>query len=187
MTGLIVYYLASASAMLFYGIGMNRVLSLNENYSSLWISFFKGLMTAASTAAVGYLVSSWLLVPYGLTELYPFFTVIIFIIFMMFVEIFIGVGLKAANGEFVIPFLSVLLGMNEGFSIGSAVVITCCCVTSFYIMQIIFYSVGERVKFYEAERSLNLFCVLLISLAAIILALCGWNSSWLNLAMGGLN
>lgn len=185
MLELIFYYIAFASAMLFYGIGINRTVSLHEDYSSLSLAFFKGLITSSSTTAVSYLVISWLLTQNGLEELYPVVVIMIYIIFLLFVEIFVGVGIRASGAEFTIPLLSVLLGLNEGISIGRAVVITCCCISSFYIMIGIFYAVGERVKFYRNEKSMYLFCVLLVSLAAIILALCGWNASWISLALGG--
>ncbi|MBR0032651.1 MAG: hypothetical protein IJP61_10255 [Treponema sp.] len=187
MIGLIFYYIASASAILFYGIGINRTVSLHEDYSSLRISFFKGLMTAASTTAVSYIVNSWLFSPTGLEEVFPVIVILIYIIFLLFVEIFVGIGIRPAGTEFAIPLLSVILGINEGITIGHAVVITCCCLCSFYIMLAIFHSVVERVKFYRNEQSMYIFCMLLLSLAAIILALCGWNASWINLILGGLN
>lgn len=187
MIGLIFYYIASASAMLFYGIGINRTISLREDYSALRISFFKGLSTSASTCAVSYLVVAWLFSTTGLEELFPIVVILIYIIFLLFVEIFVGIGIRPAGAEFSIPLLSVILGINEGVTIGHAVVITCCCVSSFYIMLVIFHSVVGRVKFYRNEQSMYIFCMLLLSLAAIILALCGWNASWINYALGGLN
>ena len=187
MIGLIFYYIASASAMLFYGIGINRTISLHEDYSALKLSFFKGLTTSSSTCAVSYLVISWLFSETGLEELFPVVVIMIYIIFLLFVEIFVGIGIRPAGAEFAIPLLAVFLGINEGVSIGHAVVITCCSICSFYIMLAIFHSVVERVKIYRNEQSLYIFCMLLISLAAIILALCGWNESWVNFMIGGLN
>ena len=164
MLGLILYYIVSASAMLFYGIGINRTISLNEDYSSLSLAFFKGLLTSSSTCAVSYLVITWLLTSCGLEELFPIVVILVYIIFLLLVEIFVGIGIRKSGAEFAIPLLSVILGLNESLTIAHAVVITCCCICSFYTMLI-----------------------LLISLSVIVLAFCAWNASWINLALGGLN
>lgn len=187
MIGLVFHYIAFASAMLFYGIGMSRTVSLREDYSAFTISFFKGLTTAASTCAVSHLVVSWLLCGTGLEELFPVVVVMVYIVFLLLVEIFVGVGVRAAGTEFAIPLLSALLGVNEGVTIARAVAIACCCVCSFSIMMAMFRSVVERARACRGERGMRIFCALLLSLAAVILALCGWNVSWVNFAFGGLN
>ncbi len=177
--GTILYYIASSSAILFYGIGINRTISINDNFYDSLLSCFKALVTGASVTAVSYLVSMWILIPVHLAEIYPLLTVVIFLIFTTLSEIFIGIGLGSAQTEFTIPLLSIFLGINEGTSIGFAVIITCTCIISFYLLVIVFHVVKERISFYASDSGLKKYAVLLICLAAIVIAICGCNTSWL--------
>ncbi|MDY2843885.1 MAG: hypothetical protein SOT81_07890 [Treponema sp.] len=183
--GTILYYIATSSAVLFYGIGINRTISIKDNFSDSLISCFKALMTGASTTALTYLISMWLLVPVHLAEIYPILAVVLFLIFTTLSEIFIGIGLDNTPTEFTIPLLSVFLGINEGLSIGLAVIITCTCIVSFYLLVIIFHSVKERISFYTTDSGLKTYAVLLICLAAAIIAISGCNNTWLSMIFGG--
>ncbi len=183
--GTILYYLATSSAVLFYGIGINRTISIKDTFSDSLISCFKALMTGASTAALTYLITMWLLVPVHLAEIYPVLAIVLFLIFTTLSEIFIGIGLSNTPTEFTIPLLSVFLGVNEGLSIGIAVIITCTCIISYYLLVIIFHSVKERISFYTAGSGLKTYCVLLICLAAAVIAIFGCGNSWLSLVIGG--
>lgn len=182
---LILYYIASSSAVLFYGIGINRTVSIKGSFSDNFVSCFKALLAGASTSAMTYLVSMWLLVPVHLSELYPLVVIIFFLIFTTFSEIFIGIGLSNAPTEFTIPLLSVILGVNEGITIGHAVIITCACIVSFYLFVIVFHSMKERICFYTTDSGLRIYSILLLCLAAAVIAISGCNSSWFTLVLGG--
>lgn len=181
---LILYYIASSSAVLFYGIGINRTVSIEGNFSDNFVLCFKSLASGASATALTYLVSMWLLIPVHLAELYPLVAVVFFLIFTTLSEIFIGIGLNNTPTELTIPLLSVLLGINEGTSLGLAVIITCSCIISFYLLVIIFHAVKERIYFYTTDGGLKTYAVLLLCLAAIAIAIFGCNSSWFSLVLG---
>lgn len=181
----ILYYLASSSAVLFYGIGINRTISINDDLSESLISCFKSLTTGISTAALSYLIVIWLLVPADLSELAPLVAILFFIIFTSLSEIFIGIGISKTPTEFSITLLSIFLGLNEGISLGYSVLITSVCIISFYFLVIIFHSVTERINFYTNRNSLKIYAILLLCLACAIIAICGSNSSWLILSLGG--
>ncbi|MBQ8014243.1 MAG: hypothetical protein IJ257_07630 [Treponema sp.] len=185
MVQVIVYYLLSASAVLFYGIGINKSVSHAGAFSESALTCVKSLFAASSTTAVSYLLNSWLLIPTQLCELFPFIATLLFILFTTLTEIFVGVGVRQSPVEFSIPLLSVFLGLNEGIGIGSAVVISCICIISFYCMVIIFSCVRERINFYSNEGGLKTYCVLLLCLAVLMTAICGINISWFNLYLGG--
>lgn len=185
MFSVIIYYLLSASAVLFYGIGINKSISHDSNFSSAFLTCIKSVFSASSTAAVSYLLVNWLLVDIQLEELFPFITTLVYILFATLVEIFIGVGIRQSPVDFSIPLLSVFLGLNEGLGIGSAVVIACTCIISFYCMVIIFHCVRERISFYTVEGGLKTYCVLLLCLAVLMTAISGINISWINLYLGG--
>ncbi|MCR4821577.1 MAG: hypothetical protein K5873_01740 [Treponema sp.] len=185
MFSIIVYYIFSASAVLFYGIGINKTISHSDSFSSSVLTCVKSLFAASSTTAVSYLLCKWLLLPTQLTELYPFIATLLFILFSTLTEIFVGVGLRQSAVEFSIPLLSVFLGLNEGINLGYAVVISCLGIISFYCMVIIFHCVRDRISFYTEEGGLKTYCVLLICLAVLMTAICGINVSWLNILLGG--
>ncbi|MBR4374258.1 MAG: hypothetical protein IKO57_01475 [Treponema sp.] len=181
MIAAILYYIISSSAILFYGIGISRTINLKDDFSLLFLSCVKALFTTASTTSVSYLICYWLLVPIHISELYPFVTVILFLFFSIFIEIFIGIGIKKSPAEFSITILSSILALNEGLSIGHAVIIACSCIISFYLLICIFHSIRVRVSFYTNPAGIKIYPVLLLSLAASILAIFGWNISWFNI------
>ncbi len=181
MIAAIIYYIASSSAILFYGIGIGRTISLRDDMSLIFLSCMKSLSTSASTVAVSYLICYWLLVKVGLAELYPFVTALVFMFFSILIEIFIGIGIRKSPAEFSITLLSSILAMNEGVSIAHSVVIVCACVVSFYLLMVVFHSIRDRVGFYTNPAGVKIYPVLLFSLAAAILAIFGWNISWFNM------
>lgn len=181
---LILYYIIVSSAVLFYGIGINRTVSISGSVSDNFVSCFKALATASSTSAMTFLVTSWLLLPVHLAELFPLVAIIFFLIFTTLSEIFIGFGLDNTPTEFTIPLLSVFLGVNEGVSIGYAVVITCSCIISWYLLVIVFHAAKERVCFYTNDKGLKTYAVLLLCLAIIMVAISGCASSFLSFILG---
>lgn len=185
MGATIVYYFLSASAVLFYGIGINKSISYADSFSSSVLTCIKSLCATSASTAVTYLFVNWLLVPVGLSELYPFFATLIFILFTTLTEIFVGVGIRQSPMDFSIPLLSVILGIGEGISLGTAVVIACTSILSFYSMAIVFHCVRERASFYTDEGGLKMYCVLLLCLALIMIAISGFNVSWFNLYLSG--
>lgn len=184
MISLIIYYLLSSSAVLFYGVGLNKTISHSESFATSLLTCIKSLFSACSTVAVSYLLNNWLLIPSHLLEIYPFIATLIFILFSTLTEIFIGVGIRTAPVDFTIPLLSVLLALNEGITLGSAVMIAFLCIISFYTMVAIFHCVKQRVSFYTVEGGLKTYCVLILCLAFVMLAICGFNVSWFIIYLG---
>lgn len=185
MIATLVYYLFSASAVLFYGIGINKSISHSDTFSSTFLTCIKSLGSASSATAVTYLLVNWLLVPVQLSDLFPFIATLVFILFTVLTEIFVGVGIRQSPIDFSIPLLSVFLGISEGISLGLSVVIACTSILSFYCMVLIFHCVRERVSFYTADRGLKTYCVLLLCLALIMISITGFNVSWFNMYLGG--
>ena len=181
----ILYYLLSASAVLFYGIGVNKTISHADSLSSSVLTCFKSLFSAGCATAISYLLVQWILVPADLSELFPFVATLIFVLFSTVTEILMSLGVKQSPSDFSIPLLSVFLALSEGCGIGYAVLISTTSILSFYAMVIIFHTVKERIGFYSNEGELKTYCVLLLCLAFIMIAICGFNVSWFNLYLGG--
>ena len=181
----ILYYFISSSAVLYYGIGINKTISHADSFSTSTLTCVKSLFAAGSTTAISYLLVQWLLIPVQLSELFPFIATLVFVLFTTITEIFIGIGVRESPIDFSIPLLAVLLGLNEGTSIGYSVLISCVCILSFYSMVLIFHCVKERIGFYSKEGGIKTYCVLLLCLAVIMIAIGGFNVSWFNLYLDG--
>ena len=185
MISTFLFYTVVASSVLFYGIGINRTVFIQKRLPGIVMTCFKALFSSAATTMLSYMLSNAILVPLHLEELFPLMTLFIFILFSQLVEIFVGIGLNKVSAEFVIPLLSSILGLRESFSIGSAVLISCSSIISFYLLTGIFYAVQDRVSFYTTKKGLNMYYVLLLCLAILIITITGLNASWLYVSLEG--
>ena len=175
----IFYYIASASAVLFYGIGIARTFSVRNELSLEILSFVKALSISTSTVALSYLVSRWLLSPAWLFELFPFITTLIFLAITILIEIFLDVGIKKSPSEFSVTLLTCIISMNESLSVAHAVIIACSCMISFCLFFVLFHSIRGRASFFSDPTGIKIYPTLLLSLAILTLALCGVNATWI--------
>ena len=74
----ILYYFVYASAVLLYGVGLDRVVVLSPKPSHGVLACLKMLLSVSASSAISYLINCYLLVPVHLTELAPFFAVLVF-------------------------------------------------------------------------------------------------------------
>ena len=129
----ILYYFVYASAVLLYGVGLDRVVVLSPKPSHGVLACLKMLLSVSASSAISYLINCYLLVPVHLTELAPFFAVLVFVLIAVFIEIIIRISAKNSVAECCVSFLCVLLGLTEGSSIASCVIISCVAVVIFYL------------------------------------------------------
>lgn len=176
----IVYYAFSASAFLLYGIGLHNLISAGSGgYGNLVLTGTKSLITVATTTTVSYLIVNALFVPVRLAELYPLVAVIVFVLFSAVIEVFVTIGLQNSATEFGVPLLCVLLALNEASSVGVAVIIAVSCVAAFYLLCGIVFALRNRFSLFAPVQGLRVYCLLLVSLAVILIALGAFNVSWL--------
>lgn len=181
MINTILFYLFSSSALLFYGIGANRTLINSESFSSRFVSFIKCLIVAAGTSSLSFILNKVLLIPMGMVELYPFIAIVLFIIISLIVEILSSIGVRSTVSEFSVPFLSVLIALNEGITYAETVVISLIGVVVFYFMNIILWCLRGRIEVHYPDAGLKTISILMLSFAVIVIAVYGYNVSWLNL------
>ncbi len=181
MLNTILFYLFSSSALLFYGIGANRTLMDSDSFSNRLVSFFKSCVVAAGTVSLSFIINKVLLIPLGLIEMYPFISIVLFIIISLFVEIFSSIGVRSTVTEFSVPFLSVLIALNEGITYAESMVISLTGVIVFYFMNIILWCLRGRIEVHYPDAGLKTISILLLSFAVIVIAVYGYNVSWFNL------
>jgi len=180
MLSTILFYLFSCSSILVYGIGVNRLLSLDDRLSSIIISFIKAVVIGIGTSVLTFVMTDIFLLPLDLAELYPFVAVLLFTLISFIVEIFISIGIKNSASEFAVPLLSILLGVNEGTNIFEVMVITVFSIGIFYILYAVIFCLRGRISVHTPDAGLKNYSILILSLGVIIIALYGWNASWLN-------
>lgn len=176
----IMYYFMYTSAVLIYGIGINRTTVVCQKPENILLYFVKMLITVSTSTALVFLLTKSLLVPVGICELYPFITVLVFSAISVFIESLIRITSKTTAAEFAVSLLCVLLAVNEGSSIGQSVIISCICTVSFYFFVPILYSIRKRIEIAHPAGDFENASLIMISVAIVMLALIVWNISWLN-------
>ncbi len=175
------YYLIYSSVVLVYGIGIERAGALSKKQNRLFIKAIKMLICVTSTTSLSYLFVKGLLVPAGYADLYPFFTILIFISISVFVETIIRITSKVSANEFGTSLLFIFISLSEGLSLADSVLISCICVLSLFATIPIIYSIHYRLDLNAFKKESDKTSYVLISLAIIMLILLFWNNTWLNM------
>ncbi len=180
MISSMVYYIFYSSAVLFYGIGLNRSAVACVDMKGQFMKGIKSLFTVTSSAVLSYLVCKSLLVPYSLSELYPFVCALIYISISVFYESIVRITSRNSSAEFSISLLSILLSVNEGTSLLRVTIISLSCVLSFYLFVPILHAIFRRIEAGERAKDFSESALVFLSMAVILLALFAWNVSWFN-------
>ncbi len=181
MISSILYYILYSSVFLVYGMGLNRLITLHESFGSLMLTCAKTLISATCTVSLAYLIIRYILVPVQLAELYPFIVVSIYVCISIVIEVFASIGINDSISELTIPLVSIILAVNEAHGLTHILVVVSACIVSFYVLELMIYSVRLRAESYASRSGIGIYTVLLVSLAVIVIALCSWNISWLTL------
>jgi Na+-translocating ferredoxin:NAD+ oxidoreductase RnfA subunit len=174
------YYLFYCSIVLLYGIGLNHATAAAKKPSLWLLHFTKAIITVPVTTVLSWLFIKVILTPCRLSELYPLVCILIFIAVSVFSEIFIRITTGKSTAEFTVSFLSVLLSINEGSSLFFAFIISLFCVLSFYLLLPFIYALNKRIEVTGAISDFKKNILILLSLAAVMIILDGWNVSWLS-------
>ncbi|MCF0241887.1 MAG: hypothetical protein HUK25_04570, partial [Treponema sp.] len=129
------YYSFLCSAVLFFGIGLNR--SIQVTTGSLRVNFkvfFKSLISILGTSIFTFLITQYVLLPLKLEEMFPVIALFIFLCLNSFIEALVRITAKTSTSEFSISFLMVLLTIYESSSLLESLVIAFSCMISFLIM-----------------------------------------------------
>src|SRR5574344_2025545 len=94
------YYTLYTSAVLIYGIGINRATIISEKTEDFLLFFIKMLLTVISSVVLTYIIDLYLLIPAHLTELFPFISVLVFSAISVFIESIIRITSKTSAAEF---------------------------------------------------------------------------------------
>jgi len=174
------YYVLYSSAILVYGIGINKANMLTETTSTVLIEGLKMILSVVGTATLTYLISYSLLLPVNLMELYPFVAVLIFAFISIIIESFVRITAKKNTAGYGVSVLCVLLAVSESTSLSECVLISCFCVFSFYLLVPFLYAIRKRIEVSRPMEEFENSSLIYISIAIIMIILLAWNVSWLN-------
>lgn len=183
MLKIIFFYLFSGSLVLFYGLGLDQELTLKKNVLSWLKNILKTLLLTVSTTSLTYFFNKFVLLSLGVEEILPFIMALFFAGITFGLKLIFKSNYFSLSEEFIIPFLIILVSLSEGFSFLSTILVCVCCVLSFYLFMILVFSIRKRFSLYQKDSGLKPFYILLLSLAAVFVAIYGFNSSWLMLGL----
>ncbi|MDY4902510.1 MAG: hypothetical protein SO116_06520 [Treponema sp.] len=172
------FYFICSSAVLIYGIGLNRVVVFSNNPKSFALKAFKMLACVSSTVALTYLLCGKVFIKADLSELYPFVALLIFTGVSVFLEVIVRITSRINTSEFAVSFLCILLGLGEGTKLSESILISCFSAAAFYILVPVLYAIRKRLD--VKGKNVKVFILIYLSIAVIIITLLAWNVTWLN-------
>lgn len=174
----VLYYLLFSSAVLVYGIGLNRIVTADYG-SDFFLLFFRTLITVVCSVLFGKLFIWLLLEDAGMIMLFPFFCALVQIIISAFFQVIVDITAKISTAEFSVSFLATVLAISESFTVGEAVLFSICFVCTFYILLPVIRILQKRLMYTQPVPAFSTGALLFISVAVLLLCLGVINVSWL--------
>ena len=174
------YYTLFASVVLIYGIGINRVAEIGIAKFNDIIFYIKSALAVFLSAILSWIVTNYILVPLNLTELYPLFSLLIFICISTFLEALVRLTAGISTVEFAVSFLIILLAVSESISVVNTMII---CLSSFIAMLLIIpFSITLKKRVCGNGQFLDerYYSIFFFFLAILIIIMSTWDIGWLN-------
>ena len=112
MIDIVLYYAFYASAVLFYGIGLERAAVLSVAFDkSVFRPALRCGVSALTATFVTELIAVHILFPLGLTELYPLAALLVFAAVLSGTGLFVRTPSLMQTGEYAASYLIVLLSL----------------------------------------------------------------------------
>lgn len=174
------YYLFYSSAILIYGIGINRATILCETPENMILKFIKMLISVCGTAVITYAVVTKILIKCNMAELFPFIAIVLFCCISVFLEAIIRLTAKNNTSDFAVSFLIILLAVNESSSLLQCFIICIFCTVGFFAIIPFLYAIRKRIEIAYPSRYFKNSSLIFISIAVIMIILAAYSASWLN-------
>ena len=182
MIDIVLYYAFYASAVLFYGIGLERTAALSVAFDK---SVFRpALQCGVSALAATFfteLIAVHLLSPLGVSELYPLAALLVFAAVLSGIGFFMKTPSVIQKGECAASYLIVLLSLSESASPVDALIIAASCIFAFVLVLPVLSSLRYRIDIARAKNEgMNRHVLVMILFAILVIACAVWNVSWLS-------
>jgi Na+-translocating ferredoxin:NAD+ oxidoreductase RnfA subunit len=176
------YFFLYCSAVLIYGIGLNRVAVLSRSMDkTLFFQIIKCTIVIFCSTVLTFVIIRELLIPAKLVELYPLIALLIFMSVSVFVEILMRITTGFITSEFAVSYLVILLTLNESINIIDSIIITAGCMLSFIIILPVLFSLRRRIEITRHRNDkIKKKSLIMLTMAIIVICLSVWNVSWFN-------
>ncbi len=174
-----VYYVFFSSAVMVYGLGMQKAIMKSRKPKNLLMEFCKFAITISFSSLLVYLVTVQLIkINFG--EIGPFLAVLV----VSVINIFIAMVSKVSSRTFIIDsaveLLCVIIGLTESASIWECLFNSLFCMISYFICIPFFYGLRKRIEMNAPTKNVKNLALLFVSIAIFVMILMAWNVSWLN-------
>lgn len=174
------YYTLFASAVLIYGIGINSVAEIGIYKINNVTYFIKVVISIFSSAVLTWIVTSKILAPIKLVELYPLIAFLIFICINTFLEAIIRITTGISSSEFLVSYLILLISISESTSLLYTMLICASCFISFIIIVPFCFTFKNRIKNDGYSIDEKYYSLFFIFLGLLILIMSCWDILWLT-------
>ncbi len=174
------YYAFFASAVLLYGIGLNKISEIGTVKFKNIIFYIKCGISIISSAVISWLLIHYLLVPLKIIELYPLICFIVYVCISSFLSAIINLTTGQTTTEFSISYMIILLSIGESTSLLLTLVISLSCIVA--LTAIIPFSLTFKRRICSNGHLLDesFYSVYFIFLAILILLISAGDINWLN-------
>ncbi len=173
-------YLIISSACLLYGIGIKDLMESPDNISGIITAYLKTLVSVIVSLLLMWVLLRFVLVPYNFQLVFPLVLLIILVLMSVVLEKVWPSFLKPSTREFTLAFFAIFLALGEGSSLLNSLIIGFTTVNAFYLLVFLLYCINRKNTSVVISPHFNTVALMLITFACVILALYGWNVSWLN-------
>ncbi|MGI5106281.1 hypothetical protein H0R94_04460 [Treponema socranskii] len=182
MIDIVLYYAFYASAVLFYGIGLERTAALSVAFDkSVFRPALQCGVSALAATFLTELIAVHLLSPLGVSELYPLAALLVFAAVLSGIGFFMKTPSVIQKGECAASYLIVLLSLSESASPVDALIIAASCIFAFVLVLPVLSSLRYRIDIARAKNEgLNRHVLVMILFAILVIACAVWNVSWLS-------
>lgn len=176
----LIFYIFSASCILVYGVGIKDLLLSVENPKNALYYFVKTLLATICTVILTWVISTYVLGPKSLSDIFPFFLVFFALAFSVLFSFLCKLILKKEISEFVLTFFLAFLAVNESTTLLHGILIAIIATIGFYVLIPIFYAIKYRINISLVNIELKKGVLVLVSIGIILILLFAFNISWFN-------
>lgn len=174
------YYTLFASAVVIYGIGINTVAEIGIYKMNQVTYFIKAIISILASAVLSWIITSRVLAPLKLIELYPLICFLIFICINTFLEALIRITTGISSSEFIVSYLILLLTISESTSLLTTMTICGACFTAFAIMVPFCFTFKNRIQNDGYEIDEKYYSLFFVFLGIFILLSSIWDILWIT-------
>ena len=176
----LIFYIFSASCILVYGVGIKDLLLSIENPKKVLLYFAKTFLATICTVILTWVISTYVLGPKNLSDIFPFFLVFFALAFSILFSFLNKLIFKKEITEFVLTFFLAFLAVNESTTLLHGIIIAVIATIGFYALIPILYAVKYRISISFVNIEFKKGILILVSIGIILILLFAYNISWFN-------